>query len=69
MDARTTRQRGECDSRCPACGAGMTPVECQIIGPRYVSRVGAPVPPARTAAWWLCGSCGHATPREAAASR
>jgi hypothetical protein len=62
-------ERGEPVTVCPQCEAAMTAVECQISSPRYVCRVGAPVPPARTTAWWLCGTCGHAESRKGAETR
>ena len=54
---------------CVRCGAAMTAVQCRRSRERFVCRVGAPVPPAPSAAWLLCGSCGHAEPVEAGAAQ
>jgi hypothetical protein len=45
----------------------MSPVECRRGRERFVCRVGSPVPPAPTGAFWLCGSCAHAESRDTAA--
>jgi hypothetical protein len=69
MEARVSAgQQDERRKTCPQCGAMMTAVECESRTPRYVSRVGAPVPPVVLRSWWLCGGCGCSEARAAAFS-